>query len=210
MPDRPDHSDSVVHFTGGDSMEQALDTLATILLESRLLGGTGYIRGPYRCVCFTEAPLGALIGRLNPGRAHVRYKPFGVMFRKEWLFDHGGRHVIYGPSSEFDDLPEKFKFRHVRYDPAADVDFSWEREWRIETDELQFGHQDVVAVVPDRLWADQLAQVLWEGQEMRLELERHLYQDLALGGECAYPLHDSRTWRVGTIWGDGETPGWVR
>jgi hypothetical protein len=41
----------------------------------------------------------------------------------------------------------------VRYDlgGAKDVDFTWEREWRLRLDELQFGPKDVTLVVPNRI-----------------------------------------------------------
>jgi hypothetical protein len=81
----------------------------------------------------------------------VRYKPFGVMVGKEWLFEQGGRPVIYQPASEFELLHERQRFRHVRYEPPT-VDFTWEREWRVETDRLELDPARVSLVVPDRKW----------------------------------------------------------
>ena len=88
--------------------------------------------------------------------SYSRYSPFGVIFDKKWVFDKGGRPVIYQPDSDFDILPETHKWRHVRYEPTAEepIDFSWEREWRIQTDELLFDPSVAVLVVPDQDWAN--------------------------------------------------------
>ncbi|GAG63688.1 unnamed protein product, partial [marine sediment metagenome] len=32
---------------------------------------------------------------------------------------------------EYDILPEELKYRHVRYELESDIDFTWEREWRL-------------------------------------------------------------------------------
>jgi hypothetical protein len=79
-----------------------------------------------------------------------------VVFDKKWVFDNGGRPVIYQPNSEFNDLPETHRWRHVRYEPTAEepIDFSWEREWRIHTDELIFDPSVAALVVPDQDWAN--------------------------------------------------------
>jgi hypothetical protein len=132
---REDISNKLVHFTKGDTCDDAFDRLCTIAAEQRLIGGNGFIKGNYNCVCFSETPLSSLKhGLLNP-YAYSRYSPFGIIFDKEWVFYNGGRHVIYQPDSDFDLLPETHKWRHARYEPTAEepVDFSWEREWRIQT-----------------------------------------------------------------------------
>ena len=81
----------------------------------------------------------------------MRYKPFGVMVSKSWLFERAGRPVIYQPESEFDLLHETQRFRHKEYDPPS-VDFTWEREWRIRTDALELDPGAVSLVVPNREW----------------------------------------------------------
>ena len=63
---RDDLSDKLVHLTKGvgedpsKHREEALKTLGKILKEKRLLGGTGFIKGSHKCVCFSEAPIGKL------------------------------------------------------------------------------------------------------------------------------------------------------
>ena len=86
----------------------------------------------------------------------MRYAPFGVMVRKEWLFAKGGRPVIYQPEVEFDHLGESHRFRHVRYEPANGHDFTWEREWRIRTEALEITPPEVTFVVPTRTWEERM------------------------------------------------------
>lgn len=153
---REDISDKLVHFTKGETFEAAFANLYKIISEGRLIGGDGFVKGGYKCVCFSEAPLAALEHGLLNSSAYSRYSPFGVMFEKKWIFEKGGRPVIYQPGSEYDALPESHKWRHVRYDPCTETptDFTWEREWRIQTEELKFSPSNASVVVPDRDWAE--------------------------------------------------------
>jgi hypothetical protein len=155
---REDISDKLVHFTKGDTLETAFTHIRAIISESRLTGGNGFVKGGYRCVCFSEAPAAALEHGLLNSSAYSRYSPFGIMFEKSWIFEQGGRPVIYQPDSEYAALPESHKWRHVRYEPNAEEpnDFTWEREWRIQTDELNFSPSVAAVVVPDRDWAERL------------------------------------------------------
>lgn len=65
------------------------------------------------------------------------------MVPKQWLYVQGGRPVIYQSDKEFYDLPEAIRWRHVRYEPASSppIDFTWEREWRIQCRYLHIGPQ---------------------------------------------------------------------
>jgi len=145
---RVDISEFLVHFTKGD---EAPANFASIANEAVLRGGTGFIKGNFRCVCFTEAPLHSLQDILLHRTGHAfKYEPFGVIVRKKWLFGLGGRPAIYQPDSEFPSLPDSHKWRHVRYEPNATppVDFTWEREWRILTNTLAISPKDAWLVVP--------------------------------------------------------------
>jgi hypothetical protein len=62
---RDDISENLVHFIKGDTFDDVFKILRKILWEMRLLGGTGYIKGGYRCVCFSEAPIHHLGSALN-------------------------------------------------------------------------------------------------------------------------------------------------
>jgi hypothetical protein len=156
---RSDVSDRLVHLTKGTGLKVeehrkiALKTLGKILTSKSLKGGTGYIKGLHPCVCFSEAPIGMLshILSIKTGSG-FKYQPYGVMVNKKWLYEKGGRPVIYGPDSDYSKLPDDMKFRHVRFeiDGKSSIDFTSEREWRIQTDELSFTHDDVTIIVPDR------------------------------------------------------------
>jgi len=76
------------------------------------------------------------------------------MVSKSWLFQQGGRPVIYQANDEYDLLPEKLKFRHVRYEPSKGIDHTWEREWRIRTEELHLDPNSTTLVVPSRDWEE--------------------------------------------------------
>lgn len=145
-------SSKLVHLTRGEPDEVAATRFVSIVGERQLRGGTECIKGGYRCVCFSEAPLGKLTQILANPMAHgMRYKPFGVMVDKAWLFERGGRPVIYQSDREFDLLHESLRFRHVRYEPGS-VDFTWEREWRIPVDVLEIDPATTTLVVPNRAW----------------------------------------------------------
>ena len=156
---RPDIAPDVVHFTKGESVAAAFLILKKILGERRLQGGLGFIRSPSRCVCFTEAPLTHLCEVFRWSSPDgLRYKPFGIVVSKRWLFERGGRPVIYQTEAEYDELPEGLGYRHVRYEPASDpvIDFTWEREWRIRTESLELEPSVVRVVVPSSEFYDDL------------------------------------------------------
>ena len=151
---RDDVSRKLVHLIRDPEENSDFNTAEDILMEilktKTLLGGTGCIKGDYRCVCFSEAPISKLGQVLALSGPHgMRYKPFGIMVDKIWLYRQGGRPVIYQADEEYDILPDDLKYRHVRYDPPR-IDFSWEREWRIKTDKLPLDPADITVIVPYR------------------------------------------------------------
>ena len=155
MTVRPDMSDKLVHFTSGADEEDAYARLRTIVEEGRLVGSGAKIQGKFPCVCFSEAPLASLPnGLVNPS-AYSRYLPFGIVVDKCWVCDRDGRPVIYQPDSDFSALPKPMRWRHVRYEPGT-YDFTWEREWRVQCEELGFEPHEAGIVVPTRDWAERL------------------------------------------------------
>lgn len=165
---RGDLSNRIIHLTKGNSLDEASANFFKIISEGKLIGGTGYIRGNYICVCFSEAPISVLSQVLsNPSIHGMRYAPLGVMVPKRWLFEKGGRPVIYQAEAEFELLPEELRYRHVRYEPHRDVDHTWEREWRILTPELSLDPENVTFVVPTRKWEDQFKQKHQDDQRTR-------------------------------------------
>ena len=81
---RDDLSDRLVHLTKGEN-NRPFETLVSILNDRALRGGTGFIKGKHTCVCFSEAPLSKLPQILSTPHDDVKYKPYGVMFKKSWI-----------------------------------------------------------------------------------------------------------------------------
>lgn len=156
---RLDISPFLIHFTSGDGLDDAFHRLQTILADRRLLGSARLIKGGYQCVCFSESPLGSLQAGFVNERCYSRYSPFGVMVSKQWLFSLGGRPVIYETEQDYFELAPSHAWRHMRYDIRTNrerVDYTWEREWRIQCDSLEFDPGVAKVVVLDKGWANRL------------------------------------------------------
>lgn len=152
---RDDLSDRLVHLTKGDD---PFSTFTKILNERALLGGDGFIKGKHRCVCFSEAPLSKLPQILSTPHETVKYRPYGFVFTKRWVFEKGGRPVIYQPDPDYDLLPQSKQHLHVRFwlSSRYNVDHTWEREWRVKTDRLDFTPDEVTLLIPTRTVSDAL------------------------------------------------------
>lgn len=76
------------------------------------------------------------------------------MVDKAWMFEMGGRPVIYHSDAEYELLPEALRWRHVRYEPTArpSIDFTWEREWRVHRDQMPITPNDAAIIVPNQDW----------------------------------------------------------
>lgn len=170
MP-RPDISDKLVHFTSGASEEEAFANLCSIIQDRAIRGSDGMIKGGYRCVCFTEAPLAALGRGLVNLSDFSRYRPFGVIYDKSHVYRQGGRPVIYQADEEFFALPDELRWRHMRYEPIVippaerPTDFTWEREWRVQCDSLPALPHLAGLVLPTHAWANRLLQSHDEQQD---------------------------------------------
>lgn len=175
MP-RPDMSPDLVHWIKGNNDNDACDTLVLIASSRQLIGGTEFVKGSYPCVCFTETPITDF---------HVvagRYRRFGIVVEKKWLYDQGGRPVIYQPDHEYYNLPDCQKWRHVRYEPN-DIDLTWEREWRVQKKTLSLPLSCVDFIVPDDKWAFD-----FESRYERFEQEEQSYNSYIIDGEL-YPTN---------------------
>ena len=88
---RDDVSDNLIHLSKDTTDLTAANALLSILKEKKLRGGSTFIKGAYTCVCFSEAPIGKLAYILaEPSVNGIRYKPFGIMVGKKWLYERGG------------------------------------------------------------------------------------------------------------------------
>ncbi|MFC1993104.1 hypothetical protein ACFLV3_04780 [Chloroflexota bacterium] len=166
---RRDMGDLLFHFTRASEQEKiswtsahgstitadnsAYNVLRKILDEETLIGTSKWTYGK-NCVCFTEAPITefnsifSLVSLAASKQERPRYQPYGIAVDKKWLFQQGGRPVIYDKPGDLDKLPETLKYRFVPFDPATGVDFTWEREWRVPTDKLMLEPKHTLVVVP--------------------------------------------------------------
>lgn len=191
---RHDISPFLVHFTRESETSSAYDSLRRIISEQRVLAGNRYVRGGRKCVCLSEAPLGALEHGLINSTGFRRYSPFGLRFSKEWIFSLGGRPVIYQPDHDFAMLPEILQWRHVRFElGASTVDFTWEREWRLPCDELRFSEQDVTVVLPDDETCDRFV------HDMKRDSFYNAWAYTVVLGEEAWAYDRGNPWRTVTL-----------
>ncbi len=187
---RKDISTKLIHFTSGETFEDAYERLKIIIKDQCLVGASTKIKGGYTCVCFTEAPLLSLQdGLINPD-AYSRYLPFGIIFDKKVIFDKGGRPVIYQTDKEFALLPLELRWRHVRYEPK-EIDFTWEREWRICTELLEFSSDMAGIVVPSEEWADRIIKEHVADEDYKV-----LQYSLAIDEEIAELYREEFKWIV--------------
>lgn len=162
---RRDFGNLLFHFTRIPDQEKitkknyngprsAWGVLRKILLEGKIIGTSKWTHGQ-KCVCFTEAPIQefrsifSLVEIAATQQQKPRYEPYGIAVSKRWLFEKGGRPVIYDHPDTFSLLHKDQKYRFVPYDPTHGIDFTWEREWRIKVDHLELDPRETLVVVPD-------------------------------------------------------------
>jgi len=197
MSNRRDISDKLIHFTSGENEEEAFQRLCKIVKEVCILGTSEKIKGGYKCVCFSEAPLTSLKdGLVNPD-AYSRYFPFGIIFEKRRIFELGGRPVIYQTEEEFKGLPKEYRWRHVRYEPNRDepIDFTWEREWRIKCGTLTFDPSSAGIVVLDEDWAQRMI----SEHETEQDFKVFHYSEMLDGGMLAEQYREPFPWRISRL-----------
>jgi len=158
---RDDLSNKLIHFTKGYGdkntdgfKELAVERFFSILRRRELIGSNKNIDSQDKCVCFSESPIAKFPYIFNEKKFH--YAPLGIMVDKKWLFEKGGRPVIYQSIKELKLLKDSLKYKHKSYNPCdeREEDFSWEREWRICTDRLNLEYEKTTIIVPNRRWED--------------------------------------------------------
>lgn len=141
---REDYSDYLFHFTKG---KDALDNLKTILSMQTLISFEDD-----DVLSFTEAPLPILCNMFDyfldayPNRP--MFAPYGIGFKKQYLYELGARHAIYGDDIEYNKLHSDLKWRFVKFDINSE-EFSWQREWRLKTEKgfLDLDYNNAIIVV---------------------------------------------------------------
>lgn len=174
----PDFSEYVVHFTerdGGSLAPFAVQQLPpsekfASILTGRIIQSFPVFGFSDPAVCLSECTARGVQHLIAGGR----YGPFGVAFRKQFIFDVGGSPALYVRGDQWcavRDWPIDLRAKAVRYWPGAvgeslprhlEARSEWlgEREWRVvpSTGALAFDYSDVAFVIvsaPD--WLDQLA-----------------------------------------------------
>lgn len=136
---RTDLSPYLFHFTKG---KDPIAVLNTIIEEHKLKSSRGYI-------CFTETPLTSNIKmfELMANWRNPILSPYGIGFKRDFLFSMGARPVIYSTEEENRLIPDELQWRCLNLNPQS-YDFSWLREWRIKGNEFDFStiSRDIIII----------------------------------------------------------------
>ena len=155
--------------------DSPLSVLEKILSDGFLFGSSKNIRGGHECICFTESPISeivslfSLISIAESKDQKTRYEPYGIAVTKDWFYSQGGRPVLYQPEREYHLLPEELQYKPVKFEPDKGVDFTWEREWRINAGKLFLDPKETLVVVPD---ADTAFDLAYQNAEVELDYDR--------------------------------------
>lgn len=146
MSNRSDMSSSLVHLTRPSGEHTSVEVLLKILREQTILGSDpqkGFIHGGESATCFQDAPLYSVAQNIafekkyrEENNSRLRYSGCGLVFSKYYVFQRGGRPVIYDiPAQAREYLSEESWYRIVSLDISnMDQVFDWshEREWRVK------------------------------------------------------------------------------
>ena len=165
---RSDLSSQLVHLTRSAGVEAEkvgpVDILIRILTEGRISGSTtasGFIVGDIPATCFQDAPVYSIAQNIYAEEqyrkvvsdAKVRYVGVGLMFDKPYVYQRGGRPVVYEDTERAKAmLPEDEWWRIVRFDLSDEgemVDWSHEREWRVPGG-FDFDLTEATVLLPSR------------------------------------------------------------
>lgn len=155
---RMDLSSRVTHLTKGKDEDEAFRNLISILEGKRIIGRKSFSCGETPIVCLQDAPLSAIAENLQyeemlrkEEKQKIRYLGFGIRFQKQFIYEQGGRPVIYDNTDAAKKylLPKEW-WRIVRLDLSNSeevVDWTHEREWRV-VKEIVFNYSQCEIIVP--------------------------------------------------------------
>lgn len=178
---RNDISSRLTHLTKGNTDDDAFKTLLKILKEKKIIGSTtqsGFIIGNKPAVCFQEAPLNAIAENLlyekklsEETDRKARYMAFGLRFNKTWIYQNGGRPVIYGEKDEMKKiLPEDKHWRIVNYDLSNEdkiIDWTHEREWRVPGN-VKFNYKNIEVLVSSSKYYHQFIEYCIKNKKLNM------------------------------------------
>ncbi len=110
-----------------------LGTLCRILASGNVLASRQWTRGHCPVVSFSNRPLTELAS-LTVFRSHLSrwdFLPFGIAVERAWFEQSGGRPVIYGDETTWEQLPENDRPLFQRSKSrSSGIDWQIEQEWR--------------------------------------------------------------------------------
>lgn len=149
IKERSDITSHVTHLTRIEtSIEDTVDTLIKILQEKKINGSTtdkGFIIGNNPAVCFQEAPLYGVCQNVYHEQQNMnmlggkrRYDAIGLSFSKKYVYEKGGRPVLYEDKDIAKGiLPKEEWWRIVNFNLSDEnkiIDWTHEREWRVKNE----------------------------------------------------------------------------
>lgn len=169
---RSDMSSQLVHLTRSTTIDGVkigpVDVLTKILLEQRIVASvtdSGFIVGGVPATCFQDAPVYAIAQNIHAEEqyrevvpdAKIRYMGVGLMFNKVYVYQLGGRPVVYEDTERAKALlPDDEWWRIVRLNLADEgnmVDWTHEREWRVPGS-FEFDLDEVTVLLPSKFGFD--------------------------------------------------------
>lgn len=167
---RTDISGFVYHLTkaeldeNGKVTTHALDRLIKILKEGKINGSTsesGFITGNRKAVCFQDAPISGIVQDVAHENMYrdelggkIRYTYVGIAFPKTYVFQKGGRPVLYEEKEIAKKiLPPEEHWRIVDFNISNKnniIDWTHEREWRMPVDEFHFDIEKATVLLPNQ------------------------------------------------------------
>ncbi|MDB2151181.1 DUF2971 domain-containing protein [Clostridium butyricum] len=167
IAERSDMTINLIHLTKPAIVDggklKVFDVLVKILKEKKLEGSTtesGFIVGDRKAVCFQDVPVYSLSQniyfeqklRMTGQIKKCRYLGVGLLFKKDYIYNKGGRPVVYDKTQEAKNyLPKNQWWRIVNLDLSNEenfIDWTHEREWRIP-EQLNFELGDISIIVPN-------------------------------------------------------------
>lgn len=165
---RSDLSSALIHLTRGKAVNEKcytpVDILIKILLEEKLIASNpreAFIHGNVGAVCFQDAPIYSIAQNIDYEiqfkkdfpTTRIRYSGCGIILTKYFIFNKGGRPVIYDvPEQAKKYLNEKEYWRIVPLEMSDTdniIDWTHEREWRVPGD-LEFDLSNAAVLLENK------------------------------------------------------------
>ncbi|MCC2929094.1 DUF2971 domain-containing protein [Bacillus sp. LBG-1-113] len=156
------HLTKPVYDENGELIKKSISVLKKIIEEKTILGSStesGFIVGDRRAACFQDMPAYGISQNILHEQNNkdelgnkLRYQGYGLAFTKPYVFERGGRPVIYEKTETAKRfLPRNEYWRIVNYDLDNEehiIDWTHEREWRVP-DQFKFELDEAYILVPN-------------------------------------------------------------